>query len=135
MIACVNPSAVYLDETISTLNYATRTMSIRNKPVLQVDSKSQIVMDLTKENELLKLENQYLREQLQRVNNGLPIEIPDFSGQQRISGILPPLSSHNRNASSSRKMGYRERDSSENHRDYQIELPVNKVSLVCLGKR
>ena len=130
MIACVNPSSVYLDETISTLNYATRTMSIRNKPVLQVDSKSQIVMELTRENELLKLENQYLRDQLQRVNNGLPIDVPDFTGQQRASGVLPPLSSQNRNASSSRRMRYR--DSSEgqrdNPRDYHIELPVNKVS-------
>ena len=34
MIACVSPSEVYTDETISTLNYATRTMNIKNKPIL-----------------------------------------------------------------------------------------------------
>jgi hypothetical protein len=34
MIACVSPSEVYSDETISTLNYATRTMNIKNKPIL-----------------------------------------------------------------------------------------------------
>lgn len=34
MIACVSPSAVYADETVSTLNYATRTMNIKNKPVI-----------------------------------------------------------------------------------------------------
>ena len=39
MIACVSPSETYADETISTLNYATRTMNIKNKPVIQVDAK------------------------------------------------------------------------------------------------
>lgn len=34
MIACVSPSEVYLDETLSTLNYALRTMNIKNKPVI-----------------------------------------------------------------------------------------------------
>lgn len=37
MIACVSPSHVYTEETISTLNYATRTMNIKNKPVIQLD--------------------------------------------------------------------------------------------------
>jgi len=34
MIACVSPSATYYEETLSTLNYATRTMNIKNKPVI-----------------------------------------------------------------------------------------------------
>lgn len=34
MIACVSPSEAYADETISTLNYATRTMNIKNKPII-----------------------------------------------------------------------------------------------------
>ncbi len=36
MIACSSPSIVYFEETLSTLNYATRTMNIKNKPVVQV---------------------------------------------------------------------------------------------------
>jgi hypothetical protein len=36
MVACASPSSVYTDETISTLNYATRTMNIKNKPVIQM---------------------------------------------------------------------------------------------------
>jgi len=39
MIACVSPSEVYIDETVSTLNYATRTMNIKNKPVVMMDAK------------------------------------------------------------------------------------------------
>ncbi len=134
MIACINPSAVYLDETLSTLSYATRTMNIKNKPILQVDPKAQIVLDLQRENELLKAENQYLREQLQRVTNGLPIEIPDFSSpQKKSSKFLPPLSSDKKNASSSKKIANSTNSTySEvrtDSRDYQMELPVNKVFL------
>lgn len=39
MIACISPSQMYVDETISTLNYATRTMNIKNKPIIQMDEK------------------------------------------------------------------------------------------------
>lgn len=34
MIACISPSEIYAEETVSTLNYATRTMNIKNKPVI-----------------------------------------------------------------------------------------------------
>ena len=34
MIACISPSSVYIEETLSTLNYACRTMNIKNKPVI-----------------------------------------------------------------------------------------------------
>jgi len=36
MIACISPSSVYSDESMSTLNYASRTMNIKNKPIVQV---------------------------------------------------------------------------------------------------
>jgi len=39
LIACVSPSECYGDETVSTLNFATRTMNIKNKPIIQVDAK------------------------------------------------------------------------------------------------
>lgn len=38
MIACVSPSGVYFEETLNTLNYAARTMNIKNTPILQVNS-------------------------------------------------------------------------------------------------
>lgn len=46
MIACVSPSEAYFDETLSTLNYAARTMNIRNKPVIQMDQKDQIIHEI-----------------------------------------------------------------------------------------
>jgi len=74
MIACVSPSEVYTDETISTLNYATRTMNIKNKPVLQMDAKEQVIFNQKKEIQLLKMENNYLKEQVTRLNGGKPIQ-------------------------------------------------------------
>jgi kinesin family protein 12 len=49
MIACVSPSEMYTEETISTLNYATRTMNIKNKPIIQMDAKEQIIFNLRRE--------------------------------------------------------------------------------------
>jgi hypothetical protein len=64
MVACASPSSVYADETLSTLNYATRTMNIKNKPVVQMEEKDQIIYSLARERDLLRLENLYLREQI-----------------------------------------------------------------------
>jgi hypothetical protein len=64
MIACVSPSDAYFDETMSTLNYATRTMNIKNKPVIQMDEKEQIIFNLRREIQLLRLENSYFKEKL-----------------------------------------------------------------------
>ena len=62
MIACVSPSDVYTDETISTLNYATRTMNIKNKPIIMMDDKEKIIFNLKREIQLMKMENEYLKE-------------------------------------------------------------------------
>ena len=37
MVACCSPAASSLEETLSTLSYATRAKNIRNRPALQVD--------------------------------------------------------------------------------------------------
>jgi len=62
MIACVSPSAVYAEETLSTLNYACRAMNIKNKPVVQMDPKEQVIFNLKREIQLLRLENDFLKD-------------------------------------------------------------------------
>lgn len=57
LIACVSPSEFYGEETVSTLNFATRTMNIKNKPIIQVDAKEQIIFNLKREIQLLQMEN------------------------------------------------------------------------------
>ena len=119
MISCVSPSSTYYDETLNTLNYATRTMNVKNKPVVHMDDKSQSIFNLTRENELLRMENKYLREQLQRVSNGLPLEIPaDFKGVLNQPLQLGPINSTKRQASAGRRL-----ESGKS----SLELPYNKV--------
>ena len=36
IIACISPSSSYTEETLSTINYATRAMNIVNVPIIQV---------------------------------------------------------------------------------------------------
>lgn len=76
MIACISPSSQWTEETISTLNYATRTMNIKNKPIIQMDAKEQIIFNLKREIHLLKMENEYLKDQIYRLNGGKPIQMP-----------------------------------------------------------
>lgn len=100
MIACASPSALYFDETLSTLNYAARTMNIRNKPMVQMDQKDQAIQEIQAEIDELKRENLYLREQYQRLNKGLPIKLPELTKQDLMktskleishSSQLPPI--------------------------------------------
>jgi hypothetical protein len=76
MIACVSPSSIYAEETLSTLNYASRAMNIKNKPVIQMDPKEQIIYNLKREIQLLRLENDFLKDTIYELNGGVPIQMP-----------------------------------------------------------
>ena len=76
MIACMTPSDAYIEETVSTLNYAARVMNIKNKPVVQRDAKDQIIFSLKKECEILRLENDFLKQTVLELNGGKAIEMP-----------------------------------------------------------
>jgi len=56
MIACLSPSDRYLEENISTLNYATRASYIANQPTKNVDPKTMIIQEQKKK--LLELEKE-----------------------------------------------------------------------------
>lgn len=111
MIACISPSHQWAEETISTLNYATRTMNIKNKPVIQMDAKEQIIYNLKREIQLLKLENEYLKDTIHRLNGGKPIQMPStqqleqqFRGMDLSPGgdgfMLPPIVGHHHSSTS-----------------------------------
>lgn len=108
MVACVTPSAVFTDESVSTLKYATRTRSIANAiPTVRMDPKQQAIYELRVEVETLKAENESLRQQLQRAtgqSGGTPLfgvgaahphtpaTAPDFGNpySQQPSVPIPP---------------------------------------------
>lgn len=64
MIACCSPSAAHLEETLSTLSYATRAKNIRNAPAVQMDPQAAALAALRREVRVLRQENAFLREQL-----------------------------------------------------------------------
>eukprot|EP00948_MAST-09A_sp_MAST-9A-sp1_P001935 g1935.t1 len=94
MLACCSPSSTYLDETLSTLNYASRAKKIQNRPSIQVDPKEQLIFDLRQEAKLLRMENTFLRSQIEAINNGRPPQSP-----------LPPPLSPMKTSSSSASSG------------------------------
>ena len=72
MIACVSPSATYSDETMSTLNYASRTMNIKNKPLVQMEGKDVPVARLKHQNNKYKLENDFLKNEFIKLLGQVP---------------------------------------------------------------
>jgi len=46
MVACLSPCDAYIEENISTLNYATKASYISNEPVVNVDPKTKMIMEL-----------------------------------------------------------------------------------------
>jgi len=90
MFACVSPVDIYSEETVSTLNYASRVMNIKNKPVVQMGQKDQIIMNLKREIELFKMENKWLKTQLNKISGG-EFEIESSVRSLRNNQNLPPL--------------------------------------------
>jgi len=72
MIACCSPSSVAAEETLSTLQYATRARTIQNKPTLQVDARERTITSLRREVEALRTENEHLRNTLAAAPTGMP---------------------------------------------------------------
>jgi hypothetical protein len=50
MIACLTPSDNFIDENISSLNYATKASYISNEPMKNVDPKSLMIEELRRRN-------------------------------------------------------------------------------------
>lgn len=86
MIACISPSEAYSEETLSTLNYATRTMNIKNKPIIKMDAKEQIKFNLMREIQLLRLQNTFLRQEYSKLSGSSQIDVPDISELEQLVG-------------------------------------------------
>ncbi|KAJ3341447.1 hypothetical protein HDU93_004848 [Gonapodya sp. JEL0774] len=82
MIACVSPSSQQLTETIKTLRYASRAKRIRNRPVIVMDPREELILCLRKRVGELEEENRHLRN---------AAGFTEESGGVRDGGFLPPL--------------------------------------------
>jgi hypothetical protein len=58
-------------------------MNIKNKPIIQMDEKEQIIYNLRREAALLKVENDYIKQEIYKMNGGKPIETNSLK--------LPPI--------------------------------------------
>lgn len=87
MIACCSPSGLHLEESMSTLGYATRAKNIRNRPTVQYDPKEAQIAVMRREIELLRQENSLLREHL--TGSGAP----EGSGCSELLPLTRPTAS------------------------------------------
>ncbi|KAG2487271.1 hypothetical protein HYH03_014112 [Edaphochlamys debaryana] len=86
MIACCSPASTAVEETLSTLSYATRAKNIQNRPTVQYDPKEAQIAALRREIDLLRQENSYLREQI-RVGGPFPeVSTPPMHATRPPSG-------------------------------------------------
>eukprot|EP00884_Botryococcus_braunii_P016776 jgi/Botrbrau1/3782/Bobra.0183s0017.1 len=92
MIACCSPSAAHSDETLSTLTYALRAKNIRNRPVVQVDPQHATIASLSREVQLLRAENAYLRGQVSASMSQSGTATPGSVASFRSSGSGAPSS-------------------------------------------
>ena len=46
MIACVSPAELNYEETLSTIQYASRARNIKNKPIVNRDANSMLIESL-----------------------------------------------------------------------------------------
>nr|XP_024401166.1 kinesin-like protein klp-20 isoform X2 [Physcomitrium patens] len=107
MIACISPASSAIDETLSTLHYATCANNIVNAPAVNLDARDKIVLKLQKEIAHLKEENQYLRSKLGEKN----IQVQQFLSLDNVA--TPPLSMAKRVRHSSQRSKSRENLPSE----------------------
>ena len=64
MLACLSPALPNLEDSFSTLNYANRAKSIRNRPKVNMSDSDQVVHALRREVTYLRRENEYLQTRL-----------------------------------------------------------------------
>ena len=76
MIACLSPSNHYIEENISTLNYATKASFISNAPTKNEDPKMKLVNDLREKVKKLEKELSTANNHIQFLSSVTGQEIP-----------------------------------------------------------
>jgi len=88
MIACCSPSSLHVDETLRTLQYATRAKNIINKPIQNISQRDAKMQELREELRLLRGENAALRRLLDA--HGIAAPAPLTSSIEPAGGMIAP---------------------------------------------
>ncbi|KAI9208466.1 P-loop containing nucleoside triphosphate hydrolase protein [Polychytrium aggregatum] len=95
MIACISPAKLNFQETLKTLRYANRAKRIRNKPIVRVDPRERLVMQLRETIKGLRLENEVFRDYLGPQKSSAALALMSrnqLRAQSRLSqSHLPPI--------------------------------------------
>ena len=87
-VACLSPSDRFVDENISTLNYATKASYIANDPIRNDDPNARKIQELKNKNHLLRYELKAANETIFSLSKELG-KAPKFHGLQYIEeGLL-----------------------------------------------
>ncbi|XP_065664239.1 kinesin-like protein KIF12 isoform X3 [Hydra vulgaris] len=83
MIACISPAFKDFHDSINTLRYANRAKNIKSKPIIKMDPKEQLILELKEKVKSLKAENACLREQFSETTSDFkmmtnPMQIKEF---------------------------------------------------------
>ncbi|KAI1305984.1 Kinesin-like protein KIF12 [Halotydeus destructor] len=92
MIACVSPLPQDASETINTLRYAMRAKNVKTNPIVRMDPRELLILSLKREVRLLRMENTYLRQQLNLGNGTLatnqPLNLYSSNGSSPAEGVV-----------------------------------------------
>lgn len=135
MLACVSPSPNALEDTLSTLNYATRAKNIQNKPTVQVDPMEFALSNLRKQNHLLKGENEALRMRLRALGGSSPLQrMPSLTSIPSSSHFLPPLHGIPSDRSPAKKQSPQDEDGGGAVRNQLLALQEDNDQLLQYAK-
>ena len=97
MIACVSPAAKYIDETLSTLYYASRARNIKNKPTKKINAKDRIIAQLIQEVQRLKTQNLKMRQFIFNNHGNGQQQVTQTNQQRQFQWKSPGGSGNNNN--------------------------------------
>ena len=152
MIACVSPANIYIDETLSTLYYASRARNIKNVPTKKINAKDRIIAQLLQEIQRLKSDNLKMKQYISTMGNNPNKQqtqlshnsVPQHSNQQRFSWEMNngsssshnsrPNSNSNSNSSSRyhlhQQQPYHLQQQQRMQQSLHLSLPTNKPPLL-----
>lgn len=81
MVACISPSDRFFEESVSTLNYATRAANISNIPIKNIDPKIRIINELKHKIRMLQMELKNANEHITYLTS-MTNEKPKYFGMQ-----------------------------------------------------
>eukprot|EP00347_Sterkiella_histriomuscorum_P020722 403336729 len=127
MIACITPLDDYIDENVSTLNYASRAQNISNVPMINQDPKLKLIQEQKRMIERLQKELKLANDQVKFLNQQKQEQSPHFNDESSNGGKVTINNNYNSNLIAI--INNRDGNAQQSPKQLQQELsPINKQS-------